>query len=464
MMRNGLIAGLLCALMLGLPACDVPGAAGNGNGNVNVNTNTNTNTNTNNNGPNGQPSLDPFGFSLKIARHVDQPLTESELDTIFAVATSLLQRQDFECPDMACPVTFGRSGPIGTFDVGSTVITSESALDDAFDVSGDIKVVTSMVGVCGISAIDDTAVILGCAFTSGSVVIVREADPDVWAHEWGHVQGLDHRDNCPRNLMHSFELQTNAVDASECQALLTPTPAAFTLSFFKSGDKDVSLDGSADTINGRDALAELGQSVDPSLRRFDESRREWLSRITAPRYIAGLPSGAIRYCNDDQVCGELTRMVGETGSPVARRNMVRALGLTDDPMAVDTILGMLENASGPMSVHQFNIYAEALLAAGRLANTDASGAALAYLQQAAFDEFWANREVRLDSQTPLSEAMASIAIKALGLTESTEAAGYLALLMESSESANRRNQIAESLGRFVPVANARVRLPDDRQP
>lgn len=464
MMRSGLIAGLLCALMLGLSACDVPGAAGNGNGNVNGNINANTNNNTNNNGPNGQPSLDPFGFSLKITRHVDQPLTESELDTIFAVATSLIQRQDFECPDMACPVTFGRSGPIDTFDVGSTVITSESALDDAFDVPGDIKVVSSMVGVCGISAMDDTAVILGCAFASGSVVIVREADPDVWAHEWGHVQGLDHRDNCPRNLMHSFELQTNAVNEGECQALLTPTPAAFTLSLFKSSDEGVSLDGSADTVIGRDALAELGQSVDPSLQRYDESRREWLSRITAPRYIAGLPAGAIRYCDDDQVCGELARMVGETDSPVARRNIVRALGLTGDPAAVDTVLGILDNANGQMSTQEFNVYAEALLAAGRLANTDASGAALAYLQQAAFDEFWANREVRLDSQTPLSETMSSIAIKALGLVESIEAASYLTLLMDSSETANRRNQIAESLGRFVPVANARVRLPDDRQP
>lgn len=462
MMRSRWIAGLLCALMLGLPACDTTG--GGGNGNDNSNNNNNVNNNTNDNGPNGQPSRDPFGFSLKITRHVDQPLSENKLDTVFAIATSLLQRQDFACPDVACPVTFGRSGPIETFDLGSAIITSESALDDAFDLPGDIKVVTSMVGVCGISAVDDTAVILGCAFTSGSVVIVHDADPDVWAHEWGHVQGLDHRDNCPRNLMHSFELQTNAVNESECQALLTPTPAAFSLSFFKSGDRLVSLDESAESRAGQVALAELSQSVDPSLQRFDESRREWLTRIAAPRYIAGMPAGAIRYCNDDQVCGELARMIGETDSTVERLNIVRGLGLTGDPMAVDTILGVLNDANGEMSTQQFNVYAEALLSAGRLAKNDDSGAALAYLEQAAFDEFWAMRRVQLDSQAPLSETMASIAIKALGLTELPEAGDYLGNLMDSTDSPERRNQIAEALGRFVPDSAVRIRVPDDRQP
>ena len=66
--------------------------------------------------------------------------------------------------------------------------------------------------------------ILGCAYRGGSVVIVSHAPADVWAHEWGHVQGLNHRDDCETNIMHSYELQTDAVNTTEKNAFLSDTP------------------------------------------------------------------------------------------------------------------------------------------------------------------------------------------------------------------------------------------------
>ena len=183
------------------------------------------------NDPNTQ-SVDPgatFSFSLTVARHVDQPFTDARLDSVFGSASSLLQTVETECPDVATQVVFERDGSIVTFDMGDAVVTTEAALDTLFSLPQDIKIVNLMIGVCGLSSADDLAIILGCAATAESLVIVEFAAPDVWAHEWGHVQGLNHRDDCPRNLMHAFEVDTNAVNDLERNAFLSSTPQAKTL-------------------------------------------------------------------------------------------------------------------------------------------------------------------------------------------------------------------------------------------
>lgn len=452
---------LACAMSVGVllssSSCDVltpPTASGT---NTGTNTNANANSNSNANGggtpPGGQPATSPsFGFALKIARHVDQPLTENELDTIFAIATGLLQRQDFECPDVACPVTFGRDGPIRAFETGSAVITSETELDAVFEEPGDIKVLAAMVGVCGIPATDDTAVILGCAFSGGSVAIVRDADPDVWAHEWGHVQGLDHRDDCPRNLMHSFELRTNAVNNGECQAFLTPTPQARLLT------------PSTTPTNPTDA-AWSDQSLDPALPQVDETRRQWLERITAPRYIAGLPAGTIRTCDDDRLCDVLVPMLSEDGTPAQQCNIARAMGLTGDARAAAPLIGQLDRLSGALGIGEFQVAAEQLLALGRLAGTDPD--ALAYLEQAVATRYWTQRGVVLDNGVPLADSLSGVAIMALGISRAPEAADYLAAIRAPTDwkaSPARIARIDEALARFAPINADRTRRTRGRRP
>lgn len=313
-----------------------------------------------------------------------------------------------------------------------------------------------MVGVCGVPSSDDSAVILGCAFTSGSVVIVRDADPDVWAHEWGHVQGLNHRDNCARNLMHSFELRTNAVNESECQAFLTPTPQAFSLPFRVSPPKSEWVDSELEQ-----------QSVDYGMRRFDETRREWLTRVVTPRYIAGLPAGVIRHCNDDGVCQALSSLLLETTNANTRQNILRGLGLTDDPAAIDPLAASLSSIAGKLSVSELRVASENLLALGRIASTSSGAEALAILQQAAMPQYWVNREVRLDNGAAVDEALSGVAVLALSVSGQPAGRDYLGLLLEQAQESGDQRLVArieDALARFAEGPNSRARRFDGRQP
>ena len=113
-------------------------------------------------------------FSLSIARHIDQELSNEFVDSVFAEATRLLQTVEMECPDVATDVAFQRNGMVETFTEGSAVITSERDLDRVFALPFDIKVVAAMIGVCGIVDPSGMSVILGCATSGESLVIKRK--------------------------------------------------------------------------------------------------------------------------------------------------------------------------------------------------------------------------------------------------------------------------------------------------
>ncbi len=136
----------------------------------------------------------------------------------YAAGTALLQTNDNVCNDVACCVTLTQSGTTGVFGMaadGLDVITSEAELNQVFAVNGfHTKVVTSASNCCGVAG-----AILGCAKTNArNIVMVATAPADVWAHEFGHTQGLAHNDTCAQLIMHATNLNTNAVTQAECNA------------------------------------------------------------------------------------------------------------------------------------------------------------------------------------------------------------------------------------------------------
>lgn len=424
----------LCAALLALlaascstsPTNDQPAVNGPNNGG-------------NSNGSGGGAGvLQPNTFPIRVARHVDQPLSGDFVDEVFSTATELLNRVDFECPDVGCPVTFSRSGPITTFDLGSSILTTEGQLDEVFDIDADIKVVTAMVGVCGIPANDNMTIVLGCAFTSGSVVIVSDADPDVWAHEWGHVQGLPHRDTCPRNLMHSFELRTNAIIRSECDAFLSPTPRR---GFFLRVADAISAD-----------LAPL------ELRRIDsETPQSWLTRIVERRYRTGLPATLIRDDLPADSAANLARTLQDSLSPEYRGNVLRAMGLSGDPASCGILLDRVSATRGPIQTAEFHETAETILALGRLAGQDATGGTLTWLMAATDPLFWTQQQLAMQMpdgpQQPLEEVMARLSIMALGISGSPLARTHLEHLRARMDAGEVfpdwfQEQVAEALTRL----------------
>jgi hypothetical protein len=375
----------------------------------------------------------PFDHQLRIARHVDQPFSDARVDRILAEAGGILASVETECPDVATPVTFTRTGEIATFTTADNFVTSEAQLDAIFDVDADIKIVTFMVGVCGAPAGNDPSVVLGCAATGASVTISHDAPTDVWAHEWGHVQGLPHRDTCPRNLMHAFELQTNAVNATERAAFLTPTP-------------------------GRGMFRALAESPTGCVLRAAPSGAGPAERIRhalGRRYLQGIPQQQLADFSPGDRADLLSELLASNLAAHEKANALRALGHCGQPAACAAILGSLAEFDGPLDADELAAVVEGLLALGRLADADTSGLAVATLRAGTDAAYWAERDVALvladGSEVPVAAGLARVGVMALGLGRSDDARTHLESLQAEVQTATRQRTSRQPLDPWLPI-------------
>ena len=400
------------------------------------------------------PSVDPDAahtFSLRVARHVEQPFSELEVDAVFQEAGRLLQTVQTECPDVAANVTFQREGALETFDVAPAVITTESQLDAVFDLPHDFKIAHAMVGVCGIVDPDDMAIILGCAATGNSVVIVADAAPDVWAHEWGHVQGLPHRDTCPRNIMHSFEIETNAINDFERNAILTSTPSFAAIRSMAPIDP---------------------HTAQPLARTATETIPHWLSRLLTKRYVGGVPARVLPSASRE-VTAELRLMLWDSGFRGPRRNVVRALGFSGEFDVFGDLTGEIESPQGELTLDEFGVVGEAFLALGRLVPHDPTDEALAYLIAGTDAETWRTRALQWRFQSHENERLhrllARLSIMGLGVSGDPRALEHLRTLAETDDALSALDELRQQADYLLgllerPKTAARSDLPPQRQP
>jgi hypothetical protein len=161
-------------------------------------------------------------YSLSVSRHQDVPeLSEAEVNTILDAASNMLQTN----PGVACDVKFTLRGPVRTFGSPDTHISpivdkyhkdAVHGIDsDVSDVDFHVKVVEGIKDVCRFAS--DRG-FRGCSwphhfrslivvhpnrhrdFLSGKLMSEAFTDkkfPDhlLWAHEFGHLTGLEHRDD-----------------------------------------------------------------------------------------------------------------------------------------------------------------------------------------------------------------------------------------------------------------------------
>ena len=149
-------------------------------------------------------------------------LTEADADRILASMSDVLRAFD-GADDTACNVAFCRDLDIVEYEVGDGLIDTSGELDEVFAVPQDVKVARS-VDFCNNEFTPGSS---GCA--SGGSFIVERAPHDVvlWAHEYGHVRGLDHRDpDDPNAVMRNGPSNTSrSVNSQECTAYLSGAPS-----------------------------------------------------------------------------------------------------------------------------------------------------------------------------------------------------------------------------------------------
>ena len=177
---------------------------------------------------------------LSYANHASLNLsgmTDERLDTVLGLATAAVGKVNFVAgptvpeDDVACCMTFVRSGAGGTFgasDDGLDIIDTEEELTSVLnDRSGRVKVVRQ-INECG----GPGSNIIGCAYTpGGSIAVARVTWNEtneglVWVHEYGHNTGLGHNDTSSYYLMYASSSvgRNTGLTQVECNSYHSPLP------------------------------------------------------------------------------------------------------------------------------------------------------------------------------------------------------------------------------------------------
>lgn len=173
-------------------------------------------------GPGPQPPPTPpstVTHQFQVSHHTAVPITAAEADQILDDATNVIQTNNGGV-DVACRITMVRNGGIGTF-AGPRFINSLADINQALSLPGEIKVVDQINWCSGFSPN-----IIGCAPIPGnSLVVVRftqSLEGILWLHEFGHNQGLHHRNNSNAVMAPTIDPARTHVNGAECTAFEVP--------------------------------------------------------------------------------------------------------------------------------------------------------------------------------------------------------------------------------------------------
>jgi hypothetical protein len=191
-------------------------------------------------------------YSVSVSRHRDVPdLSESQVKAILARASRMLRKDSTRNDrDVSCDVTFTLKGQVGTFNSPNTPVVNRDNIDAVHHVGSNVPGVDFRVKI--VKEINfcrpelPVQPFVGCSFSRPdfrSMILVhpklhKDAQghvlsnyPDhlLWAHEFGHLTGLGHRDDdelalmtpCPLNTQFSNISDARVrVNAEECPRLL----------------------------------------------------------------------------------------------------------------------------------------------------------------------------------------------------------------------------------------------------
>lgn len=335
---------------------------------------------------------------LSVSRYTTAVLTNAEADSILASATTVLKVND-GAGDVACNVTLSRNGAVGTFSQGDGSIDSPSEFTSLIALPGNIKVVIA-INYCG-KFIPN---VIGCAPVPGrSLAVVRYTAAQegiLWAHEFGHNKGLNHRNDANAVMHETIESTHVAVNTVECNAYKTPLLSIARNIFQIDGDLPSSITGTMD-----------------------------IKKFVRLRFIHGVPYElAVKYSSED--VPKLVAMLKDRSEEPYWANIVTVLGIIGDERAFDAMVEFIERDREDISAAHYRAKTVAVMSLGYLINKTGNKKAIDYLRRGVEPEIWATR---LGSNITLYHSniaernndLAKYAILGLALSGNSEAARAL---------------------------------------
>ena len=396
-----------CALLLALAL--IGGCASNGGGD------------SGNNGDDGMPPDDPpvgpgpatVIHDLEVRRQQLAPLTTAEADRILDDASRVLQTVDRD-GDVAADVLLARIGPLTSFASPDGFINSSGDFRAHCGIGGQIFVVNE-INWCGRIGSN----IIGCADRPGRCLMVVRIEPlnegILWAHEFGHNAGLDHR-SAPFALMAPTLAPVNRViNAAERNAFL-----------------NYSLLPPAGLLPAeREYMAQTtGRGGDP-LPPVTEYVRQ--------TFVRGVPfAEASRYTPAD--AETLLALLDNSDYRPFRANMISTIAAIGAPEHLDEVIRFFESGNGRLSREEYAARRAALFGLAYFAHRGVNGMAMDYLVASLDPAVWARRDLDWSLPYELSEArqwalLSQVAVLATALSGTAEAREALLALQARKDTA-----------------------------
>ena len=372
--------------------------------------------------------------SLRVSRFTTAAMTDADVDRIMADASTALQTDDGP-GDTACPVHLARNGAVTTFATGDGSIDSQDEFNAVIGLPGEVKIVNA-INYCG-ALIPN---VIGCAPVPGaSLAIVRyAADQEglLLAHEFGHNNGLSHRNDDANAIMNGVIGPTRRrVNTAECAAYRNqPALSAATSGVVMAADQPA------------------GELMD-------------IKDFVRQGFVEGVPyEQASRY--PASVVPTLVEMLNDPAEQYFWANIAVTLGMIGDNGVVQPLIDFIEKGDGEtLAQPVYRAKTAAVMSLGYVVNKSGNRQALDYLKSGLKPADWG---ARLAPALPSSHAtlpernqdFSKYAVLGLGLAGTPEAAdalrsmqppesatpGFAAEVDSLADQALRENQTIQSKG------------------
>jgi hypothetical protein len=335
---------------------------------------------------------------LQVKRHPSVPMSNTTADDILNQFGLVIRVAD-TTNDFACasqygtvdgvtyqPASYIREGNVGLYS-GVAAINTQAEFFNIINQAGDVKVVGA-INWCG----EIIPNVLGCSPLGGSSIAVVGSIPAsikgiVWAHEYGHSVGLNHRE-ASGAVMNSY-LATNhkVITELECRSFVSRytryiAPATGAVSAAK--EAAIPLESSKLVDGQLDVVTDVDMDVVSFVRQI---------------YIHGTPMGiASSFENTDAVSTLLPMLKDDKEKPYWG-NIAAVLGMIGDKTVAQPLIDFAEQeknrGAGWENARQITA---TMMGLGYVANRTDDTIALDYLESASSPEHWSNKNKELQEQ------------------------------------------------------------------